>query len=560
VVLLLAVTAWPQLAAQNADSTRAKLEVGADFLKSGDIELATKTLTQVAEADPRNWRARALLALAYLNSGQLDRVGTELERLKTLKAPEAAIEAVQRQLSGRKQSNQLRDDLTTLLRAGKSGQTLSRIDGADLPSSAKQLLRAYVAMLRGDFNEAIQLTADPAFAEFNVRLKQRADEYVTAREAALVGLSYLGRRYCGPDVWDMRLCEDHRLSSSERATWDTIRSGDGRVSAVFMQENLNPSFWVANRGQWIQGMIPQTVTAMRAREDVALELISRFVSLAPLHADALQAATVMALYSGSREALTIAAHRSINESGAWMLKTRQCSRPIRVYRICSVGDSKISNNLPDEGMLVFDTRARRLRFHVVQPSAWLTTVRPALGAVKFEVPFDQVKAIRSGPRATMRAGTGPWLDDGLLFEFGARATVPMFLDFTLDLTLGEAVAVALKALEDVTAVMGELLPGATVEFRPELKGGSFLDSLTKATAGTAVVLGSASGAADAVATGRQILADQAGVDATNQRALSSVGQTLTELRARDGRSMLDAATEEAGLRQDVEALVDLTLR
>jgi hypothetical protein len=307
-------------------------------------------------------------------------------------------------------------------------------------------------------------------------------------------------------------------------------------------------------------MIPQTVTAMRAREDVALKLISRFVSLAPLHADALQAATVMALYSGSREAVTTAAHRSINESGAWMLKTRQCSRPLRVYAICSVGDSKIANKLLDEGILVLDTRARRLRFHVVQPSAWLTAVRPALGAVKFEVPFDQVKVIRSRPRAIMRVGTGPWLDDGLLFEFGARATVPMFLDFTLDLTLGDAVAVALKALEDVTAVMGELLPGATVEFRPELKGGSFLDSLTKATAATAVVLGSASGATDAAATGRQVLADQADMNAANQRGLSSVGQVSTELRARDGRSMLDAATEVAGLRQDVEALLDLALR
>jgi hypothetical protein len=157
-------------------------------------------------------------------------------------------------------------------------------------------------------------------------------------------------------------------------------------------------------------------------------------------------------------------------------------------------------------------------------------------------------------------GTGPWLDDGLLFEFGERASVPMFLDFMLDLTVGDAVAVAIKSLEDVTAVMGELLPAATVDFQSEMKSGTVLGSLTNAMAGTAVVLGSASGATDAAATGRQVLADQADVSAANQRALSSVAQASTELRARDGRSMLEAATEAAALRQDVDALLDLALR
>jgi hypothetical protein len=39
-----------------ADETKAKLAVGPGFLKSGHLELATKTFTQVLDADATDWQ------------------------------------------------------------------------------------------------------------------------------------------------------------------------------------------------------------------------------------------------------------------------------------------------------------------------------------------------------------------------------------------------------------------------------------------------------------------------------------------------------------------------
>jgi hypothetical protein len=84
----LAVSAQGPLTPEQA---RARLEVGAAFLKSGDTELATKTFAAVVDADPANWQARSLLALAYLSARDLGKVDIELNRLKTQKAPAQAV-------------------------------------------------------------------------------------------------------------------------------------------------------------------------------------------------------------------------------------------------------------------------------------------------------------------------------------------------------------------------------------------------------------------------------------------------------------------------------------
>ena len=73
-----------------------------------------------------------------------------------------------------------------------------------------------------------------------------------------------------------------------------------------------------------------------------------------------------------------------------------------------------------------------------------------------------------------------------------------------------------------------------------------------------VVAGNASGDTNAIAVGQQILAQQQRSDLANAHAVSSAWQALTELKAQDGRSMIDTALEVGGLRQDIQTLLALT--
>jgi hypothetical protein len=167
----LAVSAQGQLTPGQA---RARLEVGAAFLKSGDTELATKTFAAVADADPTNWQARSLLVLAHLSVRALDKVDVEVNRLKTQNAPAATVAAVERQVAAVRQTMRVRDELARLLDAGKWQEALTSIDAGALADSRKQLLRGYVAALRGEF-DAIRSTRRSTRASRSARrsFKQR---------------------------------------------------------------------------------------------------------------------------------------------------------------------------------------------------------------------------------------------------------------------------------------------------------------------------------------------------------------------------------------------------
>jgi len=222
--------------AQSAEQVKARIEVGAQFLKSGDIELAAKTFTQVLDADATNWQARALLTLAYLSARDLDKVDTELRRLRAQNVPAATEAALDRQVTATRRTIQQRDELTGLLAAGKWQEALTNIDAADSPDSRKRLLKAYVAALRGEFDEARRLTSDSQFAAFDGSLEKRSAEFQVAREKAIVALNFLGARYCG-GFDQMRHCADQPpLNRNQQAAWEAIRAGNGKVSSQFMAE------------------------------------------------------------------------------------------------------------------------------------------------------------------------------------------------------------------------------------------------------------------------------------------------------------------------------------
>jgi tetratricopeptide (TPR) repeat protein len=544
--VLLCLVAGFNAAAQNADLDKAKVEAGAAFLKSGEVELATKTFLGVLESNPTNWRARALLAQTYLSASDLDKADIELKRVRTLSAPPAVIELIDRQLAGARQTSGLRDELTRLLDIGKTAEALSRVARTDLPESRKQLLRAYVAAVRGEFEEAGRLTNTPELADFNASVTKRAQEFAVAREQALVAMNFPGERYCGENIAEMRFCKDWpRLSAVQQSAWDVIRSGNGKVNAIFTPEKFSQNPF---------NNLPLVEAARRMRTEQALAILAGFISLAPLHHDAVYAGVVHALNSGSLDATKTAAQRSLNILGSWALRIRRCEQRFD-YQPCGVGDEKVSR-VREEGWLIVDTRARVLRYHGGQPSTWLSDLNPAPAVLQFEIPFDQIGVIRSTPEAKMsRPDVLALNEESGFLDFGAGRRVPMLLDFTFQVRVGALTPVALKTIEDVVKVLGEMIPNARIEYEPNVTTRSFAQRFFRVASETASEL---SGGKDRVA--EQHLALDREIRASGARLGSSTWQTLTDLKSQDGRSMMDAALENEGFKQDIQALLELALK
>src|SRR5262245_27093928 len=144
------------------DVAAGKVAAGAAFLKSGDTDLAVKTFANVLAEDPTNWQARSLLLLAYLTLDDVDKAQAELQRLKTLRAPEATTAQLEQHLAGVRQRGHIRDEVAGALRVGKWRQALTTVEASGFDDSRKRLMRAYVATLRGDFDEATTLaSSDP---------------------------------------------------------------------------------------------------------------------------------------------------------------------------------------------------------------------------------------------------------------------------------------------------------------------------------------------------------------------------------------------------------------
>jgi len=540
--------ATPQQAA-SPDVVSRKLSAGAAFLKSGEPGLAVKIFADIVNDDPANWRARSLLLLGYLGTGEVDKAQTELRRLRSLQIPPEPLATLERQVGGVAARIKLRDDVSGLLAVGKSEQAVSTIDKSDLSQAKKQLLRAYIAALRGHFDEAWQLTAsDPEAAAFTDSIAKRAEDFKAARETAMVAMNYLGSRYCGKYVGEMRRCEGQApLTSAQQAAWNEIRSGKGKASPMFMRENLGiKDLWSGPK------LVFQVPAVQRARLDPALAFITRFVSLAPLDPEAIDGAVVLALYSGSLEATRAAAERSINATGVWALRTRQC--PKGPMMACTVGEDQPSR-LFDEGVVLLDVHSRVLRYHAIPAKDWLTSMTPTLGATQFEIPFDRITSLKSRPEAKTTGDMGgPWIESkSLLFDFGANKTVPMTLDFIYPLNGSESTAVVFKAVEDILDVVSHLVPSAKVDYQPEYAKGmsEFRKVLLAANAGAQSAAGNSAAAQQSL----QAINERAQADAKRQQTVSGA---MADLRLADGTSMIDSIFT-IDIKPDVDKLLALTL-
>jgi hypothetical protein len=560
---LLVAGAVSSALAQSAQQVKARIEAGAGFLRSGEIELATKTFTQVLDLDATNWQARALLALTYLTVRDYAKVDVELRRLKTQNAPAAAVAPIERQLDAARRAIQQRDQLTGLLAAGKWQETLTNIDTADVQDSRKRLLKAYVAALRGEFDEARRLTSESQFAAFNASIEKRSAEFQVARDKAIVALNFLGARYCGGYDRMWRCADQPRLSGDQQAAWDEIRSGNGKVNPRFMVEKPDrPANLVVAWGPYYGEVA--AMTQLRAK--VALALINQFVSMAPLHPDALQASVVLSLYSGSQDIVRAAADRAMNTTGVWAINTRTCRGGSVKDEDCWVGDKRTERELPEEGVIIVDGRSRMLRYSLLPPRSWLTVVQSPSGRLEFEIPFQELSVIRSVPEVKKTKQAFPYLDNGAtLFDFGPKKSVRMLLDFTFPLTVfpspdSQLVATALKGIEDVLNVMGQVIPSAKVNYQPEWAGRGALGVFSGIAGATQVVVGSATGDAAALAQGQQILQEQGQRTSAGAAKKADVSRVMNDLKTQDGKSLLDAAFEDEGLKKDLDALLALALQ
>ena len=550
VLVLLTISASSTVSAQGQltpEQAKARLEVGAAFLKSGDTELATKTFAGVVDADPANWQARSLLTLAYLAVRALDKVDVELNRLRTQQTPAATMAALERQVAAVRQTIQMRDDLARLLDAGKWQEALTSIEAGALADSRKQLLRGYVAALRGEFAEARRLTRDPQYAGVNASIAKREQEFQAARERALVAFNVLGYRYCGTMPGEMRRCVGQApLSSTQQAAWDEVRAGGGKVSAAFMKEKT---------GSFMSGSAPDYTQAngqaIWPRIETALKLLTEFARLAPLHPDALRVTNISSLYSGSQNGVREAAERSLNATGSWAISTRRCHG--RQDHSCSVGDEKVER-LPKEGLVVVDARERMVRYYDVDPKGWLTDFAPAPAAKVFEIPFDQISQIRSRPEVKPNYGFPRTHSEALLFGFGPKYEISMLPDFTLLMKFDSLVPNAVQAVQDLVNAMGQLLPGAKVDFEPILPkaGGGFAGAMGMA----AVAIGTVGNDAGLVQNSQLLLNQQRQQEA----ATAAVRQSLSELKTQDGESLVDLALEDEGLKRDLDALLTTVLQ
>ena len=293
------------------------------------------------------------------------------------------------------------------------------------------------------------------------------------------------------------------------------------------------------------------------RANVALALINQFVSMAPLHPDALQASVVLSLYSGSQDIVRAAADRSMNTTGVWALNTRTCRGGQGTKSVqngnCWVGDKRTEKELPEE--IIVDGRSRMLRYLLLPPRSWLTAVQSPSGRLEFEIPFQEVSVIHSVPEVNKTKSAFPHLDSGaILFDFGPKKTVQMLFDFTFPLAVfpspdSALVATALKGIEDVLNVMAQIIPSAKIDYNPDWAGRGVFGVLSGALGATQVVIGSATGDAAALAQGQQMLQDQ---ERASQAAATQaeVWRVMSNLKAQDGTSIVDAAFEDEGLKKE----------
>lgn len=132
-----------------------------------------------------------------LGPGRPRQAQVELQRARTLRAPAETLAMLEKQLVSAQQRARLRDDVSGALQHGKWQEALEFINKSALDDAKKQLMRAFVATVRGEFDEATTIIGlDPRLNPFRSAIVDRSAAFRAARDGALVALNFMSGRYC----------------------------------------------------------------------------------------------------------------------------------------------------------------------------------------------------------------------------------------------------------------------------------------------------------------------------------------------------------------------------
>ncbi len=529
-VVLLASDVRAQPASTPVESDGRVAAAGA-FLKEGERELAERALNLVLEADPTNWRARALLAVAYLGANELGAAQREVARLEILKPPSEVLDRIRQQVAERVKKARLRESLAEALNAGTWRKALALIEESDLDAGQRRLLQAQVAATRGDFTTAAQISRDLGLQQFAQQVDARADEFAKGRVRAITALNYLGSRSCGHWLGEMRRCSDQpAMKPEELAAWEDIRAGGGNVPAFYMKPVTD-------------GILDLTSATMTEalRMNVALAELLKFSSMAPLHEEALFVRTICALYLGSQQEIGNAISRSVEATGSWQLKT---------FRADNLGSNKtMSRPLPREGVLVLDAAAGKVRYFRTPSTAWHQSILPVKMDLIFELPLGNISMVRSRPKV---GGQYYLKHDSTFLEFGKRAAVDMLPDYIHALSRASTAGWTLRALGHLFAELGKWWPTAAGEFQPQVGGGGgWMTGLLTATA----VIAAVDGDVNAVRAAATQLGE---IERTELERRAAVWRAVDAVKV-EGRSLVDEGLGMEALRRDLDALLAVVL-
>ncbi len=157
------LTALSKMAGPKAGQPPLAYRAAADLYRAGNYEGTVAILETHLTAEPRDHPSRALLATTYLRLHKRDLASQELERLKTAgsdRAAAAAVSLLQNLIAAYDTQEALREKLKAALQNHQVAEAFAALDRMKLSDLQKQVLRAYVAVYQGSFDEARRILAE----------------------------------------------------------------------------------------------------------------------------------------------------------------------------------------------------------------------------------------------------------------------------------------------------------------------------------------------------------------------------------------------------------------
>src|SRR6266542_628151 len=135
----------------------------ADLYRAGKYGEAAEALETHLTAEPKDHPSRALLAATYLRLHKRELANQELERLKAAvpdRSAAAATSVLQNLMTAYDTQEALKEELKSALQRFRAADALAVMDRMKLNEVQRRILRVYLALYQGNFDEAKKLMAE----------------------------------------------------------------------------------------------------------------------------------------------------------------------------------------------------------------------------------------------------------------------------------------------------------------------------------------------------------------------------------------------------------------